>query len=140
LDNDLHFLDSRLCGFVLWIILEEHEVDLLLEAPVRRSRGFSIIVRAKLLTERPARPARKACAPGNASGRELRLRLRIALGQVHQHTDAPHALGLLPARRAMRCSRVSKIPPSANRARSALTNSFRAARASLWSRWKAAAG
>jgi len=25
LDNDLHFLDSRLCGFVLWIILEEHE-------------------------------------------------------------------------------------------------------------------
>jgi hypothetical protein len=23
LDNDLHFLDSRLCGFVLWIILEE---------------------------------------------------------------------------------------------------------------------
>jgi hypothetical protein len=28
--------------------LEEHEVDLLLEAPVRRGRGFSIIVRAKL--------------------------------------------------------------------------------------------
>src|SRR5262249_26934398 len=37
LDNDLHFLDSLLCGFVLWIILEEHEVDLL-EAPVRCSR------------------------------------------------------------------------------------------------------
>jgi hypothetical protein len=41
LDNDLHFLDSLLCGFVLWIILEEHEVDLL-EAPVRCSRGFSL--------------------------------------------------------------------------------------------------
>src|SRR5262249_23143949 len=40
LDNDLHFLDSRLCGFVLWIMLEEH--DALLEASVRRSQGFSL--------------------------------------------------------------------------------------------------
>jgi hypothetical protein len=41
LDNDMHFLDNRLCGFVLWIIFEEHEGDLL-EASVRRSRGFSL--------------------------------------------------------------------------------------------------
>ena len=48
MDNDLHFLDSRLCGFVLWIILEEHEVDLL-EAPVHRSRGFSLSLRVERL-------------------------------------------------------------------------------------------